>query len=72
MHQAIRRLLPVVFAVLLLAATAPGAAAVTPNFPTQSLGNRGVDVHRIDHIAETRAENHPDLRPLKRRGATPA
>ena len=47
MHTAIRRLVPLVFAVLILAATAPGAAAVTANFPNQSLGNRGADVRAV-------------------------
>src|SRR5688572_20476897 len=47
MHTAIRRLVPLAFAVLLLAATAPGAAAVTANFPNQSLGNRGADVRAV-------------------------
>ena len=42
-----RRLLPIGFALLLLAATAPGAAAFTSRFPTQSLGNRGADVGAI-------------------------
>ena len=45
-----RRLLPLVFATLLLAATAPGAAAVTATFPTQSLGDRGADVRAIQGL----------------------
>jgi peptidoglycan hydrolase-like protein with peptidoglycan-binding domain len=49
MH-AIRRLVPVVFAVLLLAATAPGASAVTAAFPVQSLGNRGADVRAVQGL----------------------
>ena len=47
MYTAIRRLVPLGFAVLLLAATAPGAVAVTANFPNQSLGNRGADVRAV-------------------------
>jgi len=50
MQHAIRRLVPVAFAVLLLAATAPGASAVTANFPTQSLGNRGADVRAVQGL----------------------
>jgi Putative peptidoglycan binding domain/Penicillin-insensitive murein endopeptidase len=47
---ATRRLLPIVFATLLLAATAPGASAVTSTFPTQSLGDRGADVRAIQGL----------------------
>ena len=50
MPHAIRRLIPAAFAVLLLAATAPGTAAVTIAFPTQSLGNRGVDVQAVQGL----------------------
>jgi peptidoglycan hydrolase-like protein with peptidoglycan-binding domain len=50
MQPAIRRLVPVVFAVLVLAATAPGASAVTANFPVQSLGNRGADVRAVQGL----------------------
>ena len=42
--------LPLVFAALLLAATAPGAAAVTASFPTQSLGDRGADVRALQGL----------------------
>src|SRR5258705_10217690 len=49
MHP-IRRLVPLVFAVLLLAATAPVASAVTANFPVQSLGNRGADVRAVQGL----------------------
>jgi peptidoglycan hydrolase-like protein with peptidoglycan-binding domain len=57
MQIASRRLLPVVVALLLLAATAPGAAAVTARFPTQSLGNRGADVRAIQGLLTYRG--HP-------------
>lgn len=50
MPSAIRRLLPVAFALLLLAGTAPGAAAFSARFPTQSLGNRGADVRAIQGL----------------------
>ena len=50
MHTAFRRLVPLAFAGLLLAATAPGAAAVTANFPNQSLGNRGADVRAVQGL----------------------
>src|SRR6478609_8463722 len=50
MSRAIRRLVPLAFAVLLLAATAPGAAAATIAFPTLSLGNRGVDVQAVQGL----------------------
>ena len=48
MPTALRRLVPVAFAALLLLAIAPGAlaAATTHAFPNQSLGNRGSDVQR--------------------------
>ena len=42
-----RRLVPVVFAMLMLAASATSASAATARFPTQSLGNRGADVRAI-------------------------
>jgi len=45
-----RRLVPVLFALLLLAITAPGAAAYTARFPTQSLGNRGADVRALQGL----------------------
>ena len=50
MPRAVRRLFPAAFAILLLAATAPGAAAVTVAFPTQSLGNRGIDVQAVQGL----------------------
>ncbi len=50
MSTAMRRLLPIAFAALLLAALAPTASAVTANFPTQSLGNRGADVRAIQGL----------------------
>ena len=50
MPHAIRRLIPAAFAVHQLAATAPGTAAVTIAFPTQSLGNRGVDVQAVQGL----------------------
>jgi len=50
MPTATRRLVPVAFALLLLAATAPGVAGFTARFPTQSLGNRGADVRAIQGL----------------------
>ncbi|MFL5642072.1 MAG: penicillin-insensitive murein endopeptidase [Chloroflexota bacterium] len=51
----LRRLIPVVFATLLLAALAPGAmAATTHSFPNQSLGNRGSDVRAIQGLLRAR------------------
>jgi peptidoglycan hydrolase-like protein with peptidoglycan-binding domain len=47
MQTTTRRLVPLAFAVLLLAATAPSVAAFTARFPTQSLGNRGSDVRAV-------------------------
>jgi peptidoglycan hydrolase-like protein with peptidoglycan-binding domain len=47
----LRRLLPVVFAALLLMAVVPGAsAASTRTYPNQSLGNRGADVRAIQGL----------------------
>ena len=43
-----RRLLaPLFLACLAIAVTAPGAAALTVRYPTQSLGDRGADVRAI-------------------------
>jgi peptidoglycan hydrolase-like protein with peptidoglycan-binding domain len=42
-----RLLAPILLACLALAVTAPGVAALTVRFPTQSLGNRGSDVRAI-------------------------
>src|SRR6478736_6348079 len=51
MPTVIRRLVPVAFAVILLAALAPGTmAATTRVFPNQSLGNRGTDVRAIQGL----------------------
>ena len=53
MTHAARRLLPIAFALLALAATAPGTAAAGPStaaFPNQSLGNRGADVRAIQGL----------------------
>jgi len=50
MPIAIRRLLPIILATLLLAATATGASAATRTSPTQSLGNRGADVRAIQGL----------------------
>jgi peptidoglycan hydrolase-like protein with peptidoglycan-binding domain len=50
MPHATRRLVPVVFALLLLAGTAPGVGAFTARFPNQSLGNRGADVRAIQGL----------------------
>jgi len=49
-----RRLLPLALAGLVLLATAPGAAAVTIGYPTQSLGDRGVDVRAIQGLLTQR------------------
>ena len=47
----LRRLVPLAFALLLLAALAPGtSAASTHAFPVQSLGNRGSDVRAIQGL----------------------
>jgi peptidoglycan hydrolase-like protein with peptidoglycan-binding domain len=54
MPFAVGRLVPVVFALLLLAATAPGAAAISAAYPTQSLGNRGADVRAIQGLLTAR------------------
>ncbi len=54
MHRAIRPLLPVLFALLGLAATAPAVAAAGPRFPTQDLGNRGTDVRAIQLLLTAR------------------
>jgi hypothetical protein len=53
MTHAARRLLPIAFALLALAAMAPGTAAAglsTAAFPNQSLGNRGADVRAIQGL----------------------
>ena len=53
MTHAARRLLPIAFALLALAALAPGTAAAglsTAAFPNQSLGNRGADVRAIQGL----------------------
>ncbi len=53
MTSAARRLLPIAFALLALAATAPGTSAAGPSsaaFPNQSLGNRGADVRAIQGL----------------------
>ena len=50
MPLAIRRLVPILFALLLLAGTTPGVAAFTARFPNQSLGNRGADVTAIQGL----------------------
>ncbi len=55
MPNAVRRLVPLWFAILLLAATAPGAAAATIDFPNQSLGNRGVDVRAAQGLLRAHA-----------------
>jgi peptidoglycan hydrolase-like protein with peptidoglycan-binding domain len=54
MPIAVRRLLPILFATLLLAATTPGVAAYSSRFPTQSLGNRGADVRAIQGLLTAR------------------
>ena len=51
MPTVLRHLVPVVFAVILLAALAPGPmAATTHPYPNQSLGNRGTDVRAIQGL----------------------
>jgi peptidoglycan hydrolase-like protein with peptidoglycan-binding domain len=54
MPTGVRRLLPLALAGLFLLATAPGAAAVTIAYPTQSLGDRGVDVGAIQGLLTQR------------------
>ncbi len=50
MSKTLRRLLPIVAAVLVLAVTAPPTSAATRTFPTQSLGDRGADVRAIQGL----------------------
>src|SRR4249919_1794479 len=51
MPTVLRRLVPVAFAVILLAALAPGTMAATTHlYPNQSLGNRGTDVRAIQGL----------------------
>jgi peptidoglycan hydrolase-like protein with peptidoglycan-binding domain len=50
MPNAVRRLLPFALAGLVLVVTAPAAAAVDVLYPTQSLGDRGVDVKAIQGL----------------------
>jgi peptidoglycan hydrolase-like protein with peptidoglycan-binding domain len=52
-----RRLLPVMAALVVLFATAPGASALTSRFHTQSVGNRGADVRAIQGLLTFRG--HP-------------
>ncbi len=60
MPTALRRLVPVVFAVLVLMASAPGAAAASTHpFPNQSLGNRGSDVNAIQALLRAHGELIP-------------
>jgi peptidoglycan hydrolase-like protein with peptidoglycan-binding domain len=54
MQFAARRLVPVVFAVLMLVATAPTAAAFTATYPIESIGNRGADVRAIQGLLVAR------------------
>jgi peptidoglycan hydrolase-like protein with peptidoglycan-binding domain len=57
MPDAVRRLLPVAFALFALAATTPSVAAGTASaaFPNQSLGNRGADVRAIQGLLRAHA-----------------
>lgn len=57
MRIASRRLLPVVAALVLLVASAPGASALTSRFHTQNLGNRGADIRAIQGLLTFRG--HP-------------
>lgn len=50
MPTGVRRVLPLVLAGLFLLTTAPGAVAITIGYPTQSLGDRGVDVRAIQGL----------------------
>ncbi len=60
MPSIIRRLVPFAFALLVLAASAPGtAAATTHRFPNQSLGNRGDDVRAIQGFLLAHAVDAP-------------
>jgi peptidoglycan hydrolase-like protein with peptidoglycan-binding domain len=55
MPTTLRRLVPFAFAILLLAALAPGTmAATTHRFPSQALGNRGSDVKAIQGLLRAR------------------
>ncbi len=54
MSTTVRRLLPIVFSVIALAAMAPGVAAANTDLPTQSLGNRGADVRAIQGLLVAR------------------
>jgi peptidoglycan hydrolase-like protein with peptidoglycan-binding domain len=49
-----RRLVPLAFALLLLAATAPTAAAYSSGYPTQRSGNRGADVRALQGLLTAR------------------
>ena len=49
-----RRLVPFAFALLLLAATAPTAAAYSSSYPTQRSGNRGADVRALQGLLTAR------------------
>jgi peptidoglycan hydrolase-like protein with peptidoglycan-binding domain len=50
MPHATRRLLPIGFALILLALTAPATFAFTARFPNQSLGDRGADVRAVQGL----------------------
>ena len=51
MPTVLRRLVPIVFVVILLAALAPETMAATTHlYPNQSLGNRGTDVRAIQGL----------------------
>lgn len=54
MTPALRRLVPLVLAILALSMTAPSVAAASPRFPTQSTGNRGTDVRAIQDLLTAR------------------
>ena len=69
MTHAARRLLPIAFALLALAAMAPGTAAAGPStaaFPNQSLGNRGADVRAIQGLLRAHGKHDRGRRHLRR------
>ena len=57
MTRAARHFFPVAFALLLVAASAPGVGAFTARFPTQTLGNRGADVSAIQGLLRAHGDS---------------
>jgi peptidoglycan hydrolase-like protein with peptidoglycan-binding domain len=50
LHRALRRLLPLVAAVALVAASAPQVAALSASYPQASAGNRGANVRALQYL----------------------